>query len=238
MPRVTRRGNIGRPQFQACQSGRHIEAGLGLRTDRLQREGVIGTAYQRIGADADADRGVALHAAVVSGKVARMDHTGRCEHRPAQRHVLRNAKVDPDAADDAEIVMRRTAACRNEHALEVKRRTDHVTDPAVAAAGEAADLDIGLGAGWRGRHQHCCRDRRKTCCTYCHDNLPVARMMPFYIEKSARQRTQRRSMPATPAATFKPDWPCSETGCNSMVRLEPPMSTFAPTPATTVASAV
>src|SRR5258708_5427220 len=111
MPRVTGCGtNIGRPQFQVRQSGRHIEAGLGLCTDGLEREGVIRTAYQRIGADADADRGVALHAAVVAGKVARMEHTGRREHTPTQRHVLRDAKVTPDAADDAEIVMRWTAA--------------------------------------------------------------------------------------------------------------------------------
>jgi len=63
MPRVTRRGNIGRPQFQACQSGRHIEAGLGLGTDRLQREGVVRSADQRIGADPDADRGAGGNAA-------------------------------------------------------------------------------------------------------------------------------------------------------------------------------
>ena len=114
MPQMTRcgTGNNGRPQFQVRQPGRHIEAGLGLCTDGLQREGVIGTADQRIGADADADRSVALHAAVVAGEVARMDHTGRREHNPAQRHVLRDAKVDPDAADDANIVMRRTTARR------------------------------------------------------------------------------------------------------------------------------
>jgi hypothetical protein len=58
------------------------------------------------------------------------------------------------------------------------------------------------------------------------------------VTRTASQRSQRRSISATPAARFNPVWPCSETGCSSMVRFEPPMSTFAPTPATTLASAL
>src|SRR6185436_20283191 len=59
---------------------------------------------------------------------------------------------------------------------------------------------------------------------------------PFHLDKN--YRAGRRSKPATPAATFRPACPCTDTGCRATVRFEPPTSTFAPRPAPTVASAV
>ena len=50
------------------------------------------------------------------------------------------------------------------------------------------------------------------------------------------QRPGRSRRSATPIATLSPTWPCTETGCNATVRLEPPTSTLAPRPAAMVAS--
>lgn len=165
VPHVAQRGYIGRAQFQTRHSGRHIEAGLRLSTNGLQRKGVVGAADHRIGAHPDADRGVALHATVIAGEIARMDDTGRREYHPAQRYRLSYAQIDPETMDHADIAMRWAADRRYEHALEVKHRTDHKTGGTSAAAGETADLDVGLGTGWCGRHQYCGCDRRKTCRT-------------------------------------------------------------------------
>jgi len=43
---------------------------------------------------------------------------------------------------------------------------------------------------------------------------------------------------ATPAATLRPVWPETDSGCSAIERPEPPTSTFAPTPTMAVASAV
>ena len=80
----TRSGSIGRLQFQASESSRHIEAGVRLRTHGLEGDGVIGTAYQGIGANTNSHRRITLDAAVVAGKVTGMDRTGRREDNPAQ----------------------------------------------------------------------------------------------------------------------------------------------------------
>ena len=68
VPHVARRKDIGRAQFLTRHSGRHIEAGLRLSTNGLQRKGVVGAADHRIGARSDADRGVTLHATVIAGE--------------------------------------------------------------------------------------------------------------------------------------------------------------------------
>src|ERR1700719_4772146 len=165
VPHVARRRAIGRAQFQTRHAGRHIEAGLRLGTNGLQRKGVVGAADHRIGTPPDTDRGIALHATVIAGEIARMDDSGRREYHPAQGYTLRYAEVDPETMDHADIAMRWAADRWHEHALEVKHRTDHKTGGTSAAAGKAAGFDVGLGAGWCGRHQHCGCDRRKTCRT-------------------------------------------------------------------------
>ena len=52
------------------------------------------------------------------------------------------------------------------------------------------------------------------------------------------QRTWRKVMAPIPAATLRPVLPSMLTGCNEIVRLEPPISTLAPAPTPTVALAV
>src|SRR5712672_2068884 len=42
-------------------------------------------------------------------------------------------------------------------------------------------------------------------------------------ERRLRQRTQRSSSPATPAAILFTDSPCTESGCSATVRFEPPI---------------
>jgi hypothetical protein len=52
------------------------------------------------------------------------------------------------------------------------------------------------------------------------------------------QRTWRKVIAPIPAATLRPVFPSMLTGCNEIVRLEPPISTLAPAPTPTVALAV
>src|SRR5262249_54774443 len=103
---------------------------LALCADRLQRKSVAGTAEQRVGADADADRGVALDAAVVAGEVAGMDRAGRREHDPAQRHVLGHAEINSEAMDDAHVGVRRTDGV-NTHSMLSTEPTTNPTPPGL-----------------------------------------------------------------------------------------------------------
>src|SRR5262249_60545251 len=53
-----------------------------------------------------------------------------------------------------------------------------------------------------------------------------------------RQGPGRRRSSATPSATLSPTEVATETGCNAIVLLEPPMRTLAPRPAATVTGPV
>ena len=46
-----------RPEFQALKSGCDVDADLALQAERLQRDGIVGAADQRVAAGADAERG-------------------------------------------------------------------------------------------------------------------------------------------------------------------------------------
>ena len=59
-----------RPQLQALQSGRDVQAHLALHAERLQRDRIVRAADQHVAADADADRGAALRAGVIAGEIA------------------------------------------------------------------------------------------------------------------------------------------------------------------------
>src|SRR5262252_3032251 len=108
-----------------------------------------------------------------------MDDAGRSEDHPTYRHGLSKTKVNSDSTNDADIAMRRAAGRWHKQTLEVKHRADYVTDSTGTAAGEAADLNAGLGAG-RSRHQHCGRHRRKTSRTQSHNNLPSCLDEPLF----------------------------------------------------------
>ena len=94
-----RRRSAARTQVHPGDAGGDAESGLRLAAQRLQRDGVVGPADQRIGADADADRGARRSAAIGAGEVAALDAAGRRKHRPRHRDLLREADVDAGAAD-------------------------------------------------------------------------------------------------------------------------------------------
>src|SRR5262249_50889725 len=146
-PVVVRTRMIDGPQIQTGHPGRNVKAYLALCADGLQRERVVRAAQQCVGTYADADRGIALNAAVAAGEVARVDCAGRREHAPPQRYVFRPAKIDAIGVDAADIRVCGAADGGDEHALQVQSRTDDESDPAGAVAGETAGFDVGLDAG-------------------------------------------------------------------------------------------
>ena len=75
----------GRRAAPGRRCRRRRSAGLALHAERLQRDGVARAADQRIGADADADRGARRAAAVIAGEIAAARAAGRREHRPRPR---------------------------------------------------------------------------------------------------------------------------------------------------------
>ena len=107
-------------QFEARDAGGNAQAGLTLHADRLQRDRVVRAADQRIGADADADRGAGGRADIVAGEVAAAETAGRREHRPCHRDLLVDADVEADAPHGGVIGLARAAGRRTEHAAQVR----------------------------------------------------------------------------------------------------------------------
>jgi len=73
-----------RPQFQACQPGRDVDADLALHAERLQRDGIVGAADQNVAADTDTERGAALGTGISDGEIARRQLRDGCENTPSR----------------------------------------------------------------------------------------------------------------------------------------------------------
>jgi hypothetical protein len=96
-------------QLEAGNAHCDIEAGLPLETQWLQSEGVLGTADQRIGIAAYADRGAGCNPAVAAGEIAWADPPGRREYCPHHRGSLREADIETEPAYETIVRIPRTA---------------------------------------------------------------------------------------------------------------------------------
>src|SRR3984893_18961985 len=108
--RVSTQELPSRPEFQALQPGRDVESDLALQTERLKRNRIVRTADQNIAAAADADRGAALRARVIAGKIARPEPRDRRIDSPGERGFRGDAEIDADFADGRDIAVVRHAA--------------------------------------------------------------------------------------------------------------------------------
>src|SRR5277367_4299849 len=69
-------------QLDVGNTGGHIQPGLALHAERLQRIGVRRTADQEVAAAADPYRCIGADAAIISGEIAVSDPCVRRVHRP------------------------------------------------------------------------------------------------------------------------------------------------------------
>src|SRR6266852_7827410 len=92
-----------RPEFQAFQPGRDVEAELALHAERLQRDRIRRAADQHVAAEPDANRRAALRADVVAREIARPEPRHRRVHAPGQCSFLGDAEIEADLADSRNI---------------------------------------------------------------------------------------------------------------------------------------
>ena len=93
------------PQRQGLDAGRKVEAALGLGRNRLQSDGAIGAADQRIGAQADANRRRRAYSLVISCQRAAPGTFFRRENVPDQNAARRRADVEAELAYSSEITL-------------------------------------------------------------------------------------------------------------------------------------
>src|SRR3954467_2951860 len=122
-----------RLQLDIGNSGRHVQAGLALHAERLQREGIRGAADQEVAAAADADRRVGADAAVIAGEFAAADPGVRRVHRPRQLRLRGDAEIKAIAAHSGDIGFGATALAL-EYAFEAGHRADDEADILAALA--------------------------------------------------------------------------------------------------------
>src|SRR5262245_52661284 len=86
-----------RLELEAGDACRHVQSGLTLHTDRLQRVSVARSAHQEIATAADADRCVGADAAILTGEPAETEPRGRRGDGPGELRLRGDADVDADA---------------------------------------------------------------------------------------------------------------------------------------------
>src|ERR1700756_2061206 len=114
-------------KLEAGNACGHVQPGLALHADRLQRVGIARSAHQEIATAADADRGVGADAAICAGERAKAEPRGRRGDGPGELRLRGDADVDADAPHRRDIALR-TAARALEHAFEVCDGADDKAD--------------------------------------------------------------------------------------------------------------
>src|SRR5262249_11412458 len=90
-------------QRDLCNAAGDIEARTAFEAQGLEREGLLEAADEHIGADPDAHRGAAAHAAIIPGERSLADIGGRRENRPGDHAPRLIADVDAELLDLAAI---------------------------------------------------------------------------------------------------------------------------------------
>src|SRR6266567_4867266 len=152
-PEVTQTGTRA-AQLEAGNAYRDIESGLSLQAQRLQREGILRPAHQRVGVAPYDDRGAGSEAAIAPGEITRADVACRGEHHPSQCRLLREADIETDPPHQPIVRITRTAV-RLEPALQLVHRAHDVARAPGSPAFENSGLDPRLARGRRA----CCGER-------------------------------------------------------------------------------
>src|SRR5579871_259545 len=139
-PAVIKTTSTSGTQFQLFEAGRDIQADLSLHAQRLQRDGVVGTAVEPVGADPDTCRRTALRAAVTAGEVTGPKPSDRSEHPPCQRGLFGDAEIDTDLLDARNVeVVRAPVSAKN--AAQIGDRTYDKAHARATTAFKYADLN-------------------------------------------------------------------------------------------------
>jgi hypothetical protein len=139
------RPNIfNRLQCETDDAAGHVETGLALQTDRLEREGVGRASDEKVAAAADTDGSIAADAAVIAAQLARSDAGNRCRNAPAEFCLLGSTQFNAIATDLRHVGIRATAFSV-ENTLKLGRRGDNHADVRTAVATKDANLVRLLG---------------------------------------------------------------------------------------------
>ena len=137
--RGARRKITARIQADRADAGRDVQALVAFDAERLQRDRLVETADQHVGAEADADRGARRRAGIVAFKRAGANVGRGREHAPHQHAAFGVTDVDAELGDRAGVVLSATVIAA-ESAVQILGRTEHKAPAAGDVAGQRADL--------------------------------------------------------------------------------------------------
>jgi len=155
---VPRSAHIGRPQIDIDDAGDGAQAGLALQAQRLQRNRIVRSANQQVGAEADADRGIGANTAEVTGERAAAEPVAWRVDRPRKAGLRRHAEIETETLDARNVGLSRRAGIAAENALQFRRRADNIADVLAALAFEDAGLNLlllGMRACKGRNERHC-----------------------------------------------------------------------------------
>ena len=197
---------------------------------------------------------VADGVAGLDGALAR-NRAGACEYRFEQGRLAALERTDQRDAARTHRARAITAICRHQN---LPRRLPQADRSSARTAGSYClknRLSFQCWRGWVKRRDGARRNRGPEP----NGGRPIPRSRKIARTRRARMQAEFRlsgaGMPAprmitpsycakcsssapTPAATFSPTWPWTESGCSATERFDPPTNTLAPRPAASVASAV
>src|SRR5215470_5067295 len=145
-------------QMQLRHAEGQIESDRSGHRNRLQRDRVVGTADENVGAEAGGDRHLAARAEIIAGKKGGAGGRDAVrEHRPYHHAAAGGADVEPELADRPAVDLLRAGRLRRERADDRLLRPDDEADAGRDVAGQHTG-SYALGGGWiGGRHDQCKR---------------------------------------------------------------------------------
>src|SRR5262245_39356490 len=146
-------------QMQLRHAEGQIEPDRGGHRDRLQRDRVVGTADENVGAEAGGDRHLAARAEIIAGEKGGAGGRDAVRaHRPYQHAAAGGADVEPELAERPAVDLLRAGRLRRERAHDRLLRADDEADAGRDVAGQHTGSHA-LGGGWiGGRNDQCKRD--------------------------------------------------------------------------------
>ena len=135
-------------------AGGDVKSGLARDAERLQGDGIARAADQRVGAEADANRGAGGAAGIAAGQGAGLQVGLRREHGPDDHAGLGVADIGAELGDIAGVMLG-DAVGAGQRAIKRARRAENETPAARDVAAQHADGDA--RGRRRRRNQRRCR---------------------------------------------------------------------------------